>query len=425
MSYLNLPSINMADISKGTISLWFRFSQDSVDAVMAYAEKYMAPDYGDFGIGTEVFRATIPLVTFGRKVMSHTYGTQGHLWTQEMGGATLTATTFDPIVKPDSPCEPSHLGLELNQNDDGYDGTVSLKMRFQTATWATVQGLNTHVTDIHWEPPAGDQYTTVEDASYLNSNEPASFLIKPAFHVAPDQWHHLLVSFDLSSPVNVVAVTPRTFSDDEADDWRATIKSYCKIWYAFDDENKNGQDNIGHDWAPQDQNGIVPTGAKQAAHSYDPDSPNPFVTGGGQNPEYHWAASPVPMNGGPVGLPASSEYVETIYHCELAEFQFFAGVACDTAKKSSRRAFVDEEGTPVDPTTGTEDDPGPGEKLLGKKPDLLLHGSDDWKIGYNTGTLGIKIETDGTITKLPNGQFKPTGGIEQYKPDPVLEDSTA
>lgn len=410
----------MADNSKGTISLWFRFSQDAIDAVTAYANSYRSPDFGDFGIGTEVFARTIPLVTFGRKVMSHTYGAVAQFWTQVAGGAVLTATSFDPVVKPDSPCEPSHIGLELNEIPGvGYDGTVSLKMRFQTATWATAQGFNTHVTNIHWQTDFPfSQYTTVEDASYTRNTEPASFLIKPKFHVDPGKWHHLLVSFDLSTSVDVTAITPYIGISDEAD-WMATIKSYCKVWYAFDDENKNGKDNIGHDWAPQDPNGIVPTGAKQAAYSYDSSPPDPFVTGGTENVEYHWAASPVPLNGGPVGLPASAEYVDTIYHCELAEFQFFAGITLDTGDTSKRRAFIGQDGTPVDPT-GTEDDSAPAVKLLGKRPDILLHGSGDWKSGSNTGATGIKIETDGSITKLPNGQFTPTGGIEAYKPDPSL-----
>ena len=54
----------------------------------------------------------------------------------------------------------------------------------------------------------------------------------------------------------------------------------------------------------------------------------------------------------------------------------------------------------------------------------MLHGNSNWQAGYNTGTLGVAIETDPdgteTVTKLPGGQFTPVAGIEKYKPEPSL-----
>lgn len=427
MSYLHLSSIEMPDAIKGTISLWFRFSLDAVNAARIHGEKSTPPDYGDGALGQEIFKATIPLVTFGRPVKELMYGSIGREWSEELGGTVLHVFSFDPVTKPDSPVEPSHIGLVLGTGPDGYDGTVKLKMVFQTETWANARGLNSHITDVHWDPDSFQQYTVVEDVSYISTGRPAVFEIKPEFTVDPDKWHHLLVSFDLSGGVDVVAVTPRYFGDDPYGDVKASILGYCKVWYAFDDENKNGQSNIGDDaWVPQDPNGMVSLVAKQAAYSYDPNPPDPFISGDFDDgsAEYHWVPSPLPTNNGLMGLPASTEYVQTVYHCEMAEFQFFAGVILDTGDTNKRRAFIDKDGTPVDPT-GTEDDPAPAVKLLGKKPDVLLHGSDNWKTGYNTGTLGIKIETDGTITTLPSGQFTPVAGIEAYTPDPSLEETTA
>jgi len=73
----------------------------------------------------------------------------------------------------------------------------------------------------------------------------------------------------------------------------------------------------------------------------------------------------------------------------------------------------------------SEDDPlWPGEKLLGKKPEILLHRSSNWKKGSNTGTLGLEFAGDGQIIERPAGQFVPTAKIEQYKPDPKLEEES-
>lgn len=416
MSYLTLPSLNLADFSKGTISLWFRFSQDAIDNAIAHRAGYQPPDFGDGAFGPSIFAYGIPLVTFGRKVMAQTYGSIPHAWPFPTGG--IGATTFDAVQRADSPAEPSHLGLTLDDNNDAV-----LEMIFQTETRATVQGLVTEATDVHWELNASglayEQYQVVRDISHIRTAVPERFEIIPKFTIAADTWHHLLVSFDFSISVDVVALANYTGDNVERD----AIKSVCQLWYAFDDENKDGQDNMGNSWAFHGPNDVVPITALQSAFSFFPQSPpisstgKPQITGELFDAEYHWAASPIPMQGGPVGLPASAEYVNTIYHCEMAEFQFFAGIALDTS--TQRRAFVDENGKPVDPAET--------QRILGKRPDILLHGSSRWKIGYNTGSTGVKIEVDSggneTLTDLPGGQFTPIAGIKPYKPEPALTET--
>ena len=66
MSYLNLSSVNLADFYKGTISIWFRFSQDSVDKARQHNASYRPPDFGDGAIGGRAFRAS----RFGGYVVS-------------------------------------------------------------------------------------------------------------------------------------------------------------------------------------------------------------------------------------------------------------------------------------------------------------------------------------------------------------------
>jgi hypothetical protein len=298
-------------------------------------------------------------------------------------------------------------------------------MIFQTETRATVQGLVTEATDVHWElsPVSGEyeRYDNVRDISYIRTAVPERFEIIPKFNVETDKWHHLLVSFDFSTSVDVIALANYIGDNVERD----AIKSACQLWYAFDDENKDGQDNMGNSWAFHGPNNVVPITALQAAFDFFPQSPpisstgKPQITGELYDAEYHWAASPLPMNNGPVGLPASAEYVDTIYHCEMGEFQFFADLALDTSVQSNRRAFVDADGNPVDP----EDT----EKMLGRRPDILLHGTGDWQEGANTGSTGlIRNEAeDGEDQIIESGQFNPQGGIEPYEPDPSLEQSTA
>lgn len=414
MSYLHLPAIDLADFSKGTISLWFRFSRDSIGNASEHNGSYNPPDFGDGAIAPDIFRSTIPLVTFGRKVMAHTYGSVPHPWTFPTGGTG--ATTFDSVQKDDAPCEPSHLGIDLGVDDD-----VVLKMVFQMETRAQVLGLVTEATDVHWELNASgsayEEYQVVKDISYIRTAVPERFEIIPKFNVAADIWHHLLVSFDFSNSVDVVALANYTGDNVERD----AIQSYCQLWYAFDDENQNGQDNMGDSWAFHGPNDVVPITALQAAFSYHPSPPpisstgKPQVTGELYDPpEYHWAASPIPMKDGPVGLPASTEYVDTIYHCEMAEFQFFAGLVLDTSQEQSRRAFVDEKGKPVDPKDTA--------KMLGREPDIMLHGTGNWKKGKNTGSIGLTKDADGSVRELPQGQFHPSGKIDAYKPDPSLTD---
>jgi hypothetical protein len=97
----------------------------------------------------------------------------------------------------------------------------------------------------------------------------------------------------------------------------------------------------------------------------------------------------------------------------LAELQIFTGVTLDTTLVTARRAFVDADGNPVDP----ED----AEEFMGKRPEILLHGSSDWIDGLNTGSIGL----DNEDKIVPSGQFTPTGTILEYTPDPSLEQPTA
>lgn len=403
MSYLHLPAINLADFSKGTISLWFRFSSDSIAHAIAHSINYPLQE----GAPT-VLKGVIPLITFGRSVMAHCYGSAQKIVGEVPagagggGGTPVYATT--PVDLGDQPCPPSHIGIDCTQDVD-----AALVMFFQTATRAVVQGLVHETMSVTFENigsetfPIYQQKTVVQDVSYIRVGQPESFLINPKFNVAADRWHHVLVSFDFSHAIDVIAIQDSGGTFQEGDGIQGTGKFY----YALDDENRNGANNMGDAWAFKGSNDVVTQSARLADFGYIPqDDPN--VTGGTENPEYHWTASPLAMNGGPVGLPASSGYVETVYHCEQAELQFFAGLVLDTSDVSNRRAFVDASGKPVKPDET--------KRLLGRRPDILLHKTSNWKAGKNTGATGT--DSEGKI--IAAGQFTPTGQIEKYTPDPSL-----
>jgi hypothetical protein len=421
MSYLYLPSIDLADFDKGTISLWFRYSKDAVDNSKEYAAAH--PSHDVVEQGPDILRNTIPLVTFGREVRAKTYTSNPHHWVQATpDGGQLTDTTLELVETGEVRCEPSHLGLVVDparpdDNNNPEEG-VFLKILFQMNTRALIQGLLRETTNLYWVDMGTtgvfyQQYTEVRDISYVRTSVPEQFNIESKVKVDADKWHHLLVSFDLSTRVRVEPTA--NSSDSDEDLFSQTVKSYCKIWYAFDDVNKTGKDNMGYGWAPQNVNGIVPMSAKYAAISdYSRPPPaldhlgNPITTGEIFDPLYDWTASPLPIEKGHVGLPAGAANVDTIYHCELAEFQFFGGLAVDTADSIVRRQFVDNKGKPVNPQQA--------EQHFGRRPHVLLHGSSNWKKGFNAGSTGVS----GTGDVIPGGQFTPVAGIKSFKPDPSI-----
>jgi hypothetical protein len=415
MSYLTLAA-GIPNFSKAVFSLWFRVPRESV--VAAFGNSLPS------GVeGFSMMQNVMPLVTFGRPQYNQNFQL---IYEDIIHGAPPT----DPpvvLVKPvgwaqHQPYEvdPSYIGLSC-----AADGTFYLEFHLQTADTGEYGSLLWFQTRLdylpepHTLPTPGDG--KIGDGSYMSTIADGTYGIADAqpewFHVStskrfePDQWHHVLLSFDVGGALSIGPEHP---------------SSECQLWYAIDDTDYRGWENMRNYRDEDDGLG-----------------PNTIVTyniyresGFGEGPyivSNHFVPMPsgtvsggvIPSNGGPLGLPAAARYVDAIFRVEMAELQIFTGVTLDTGVTSNRRAFVDSDGKPVNPT-GTGDDPqGPGEKLLGKKPEILLHGNSKWQTGYNTGTLGISIGEDGTVTKLPSGQFTPVAGIEKFKPEPALEATTA
>lgn len=207
--------------------------------------------------------------------------------------------------------------------------------------------------------------------------------------VTIDAWNHVLISWDLHSDTSNAA----------------NSLMYCAI---------NNKNQAGSDL---------------------PALNNPDIMGANQHVSHaSWLGASLELStisSKPVVIPAPSSVRyntnpdggqgnrNPIYKVELAELQIFCGVMLDTSSATNRHAFVDAKGKPVpanqkaNPETGKESG---SIELLGRKPDVMLHGVNDWKHGRNSGSVGI--DEDGHI--IDDGQFDPSGKIKEYKPDPKL-----
>jgi hypothetical protein len=130
-------------------------------------------------------------------------------------------------------------------------------------------------------------------------------------------------------------------------------------------------------------------------------------------PVYNFSNSTLPVKDAELGIPSISAYVDEIHEVDMAELQFFAGVALDTGKESNRRIFITKDGKPVYADQKADaNHPNSGSiERLGKEPEIYLHKTKNWKTGKNLGTAG---------------DLTPTGKIDRFKPEPSLHgDQTA
>lgn len=267
------------------------------------------------------------------------------------------------------------------------------------------------------------------DASVVQAKaETEYFQVRTQVVVQPDHWHHVIVSFDLTGSIEAEGIQGTPDAPDHG-----TVTTSCKIWAALDDVNIAGIDlhtGYGDNFYAADisyvtsrlpfgDNDLVTVNAIGVAltrippnGTTGPVAANGFVIthteSGHSKPVYSFSPGNIESAKSPMAIPASPKYVENILHCEYAVFQMWTDVTLDTGKEANRRAFVDEDGEFVSLKKA--------EELLGKKPEVLLHGTGNWKRGKNSGTLGKTSDGE----KNPEGQFEPTGGIDKYKPDPSL-----
>jgi hypothetical protein len=432
MSYLQIPG-GIPGFTKAVISLWFRVPQASIDKNVADRPPGLFPDDP-----RNVLLNIIPLVTIGTPPTSPRY--EGNTVDVKFtaGGTPyplpiLDTPTFSKVA--DDPISPSYIGLYCGTDREGKN-VASLEFNLQLTGRASVNAMaydrnkvDTYgdveiPPDVTTTPGSGWEngpsfgwvsFTTIVDNSQYWETQPEHFLVESSVTIAPDHWHHLLLSFDISNDCITHGAAPdlsHIGSSSSNASTAAGTNSYCRLWYAIDDVN---YDSSTFDLGPFEVTGSPDLNAILTANAYRVARTATFLPYNCKpgTPQYSFAAEPIPT--ARLGIPASAECVNNVYNLEMAEFQMFTDVTLDTSVTANRRAFVDKDGDPVKPE-GPEGKPAPAELLLGKRPDILLHGSSNWTDGRNTGSLGI--DSDGN--PIPSGQFVKTGDVPRYKPDPSL-----
>jgi len=408
MSYLKLPN-GVPDFSKAVFSLWFRVPRESVIA----ASNHSLPP-----AKWPMMQNILPLITFGRPQQNQAYTFIINPNVVTNNPDTVLARPVGYQATGPYDVDPSYIGVECYS-----DGTFYMAFNLQTGTFGTYNSLLWFLTNLNYEEgaqpyPIGNGYvgtgtgshksTIKEGTGYVQDAQPEYFLVSGNNKLASDVWHHVLLSFDIGGSLSI----------------GNKPSSNCQLWYAIDNTDYRGWENLqpyrdGNDGLGK--NTIVTQNVYRQS-GFTETEPPLFYNNYVPLPSGGFSGGMLPSSGAELGLPAASHYVDGIFRAEMAELQIWTGVTLETGNESNRRAFI-KDGKPVDPT-GTEAKPAPAVSLLGKKPEVMLHGNSNWQAGYNTGTLGVAIETDPdgteTVTKLPGGQFTPVAGIEKYKPEPSL-----
>lgn len=417
MSYLHLAN-GIPDFAKAVISFWFRIPTESIKAVRKVET------------GTEYLSRYIPLFTFGKKVTATVYKpvfTDIAAWhyTPSDGQFPIMAIS-DYVEAGEQSIDPSFVGLDCSAADDPcliFNVQLSDRAPIKSAVWlGTKVDIYELVEGITFE--AGNKNVgigshaygiyAIKDVSYIRTAQRENFQVRTQHAVEADKWHHVLLSFDLSDKCSVGQPNP---------------SSTCKLWYAIDDVNYVGQENLQPYRKGDDglgPNDIVTQNIDRVSGG----TPGPSLfqnqwvpaTTGAYDPEQ------VPTDSQELGIPASTRYVNNIFRVEMAEFQMWTGITLDTKTEANRRIFIDYQRDEEGKIIKDEDnnavlksvDPKTAEDRL-DRPQVLLHGSSNWSTGYNTGTTGLQIDVDGKLTKKPKGQFKPIALIRSYKPDPSLK----
>ena len=271
-----------------------------------------------------------------------------------------------------------------------------------------------------WQPwPVGETivqkatfgYTDLSDTAISATGTIQSDLIA----VTADQWHHVLISVDLKT-IKTHGVSGAGWSEGLAQ----YVDSAAKLYVALDDQNFT-EYNLSSNWTEGDPNEVLTEGGRDVAGA----TPDTDAEGNEFGiPTYTLSDPKIPSGGAALGLPATAEFVANIYRVEMAELQIFTDVTLDTGDVKNRRAFIDRDGVPVLPLPKVDEQGNitapPAAQLMGKHPEIVLHGAANWSQGYNTGTMGLTVDEEGNPIVIPNGQFGPTGEIITWAPDPTL-----
>jgi len=490
MSYLTMQD-GIGDFKKAVISFWFRVPKTSMDALIERSKDELLAEVRPRMAGI------MPLVTFGKLFDANQVktpspvdaGYKSYFWQYNgpaAGGTGWQRQIAEPVPVPYStgmvyekgdpvevdPCfvgvysdgdSDPYLKVFLQTSDKGESKFLSATRRHTVADQN--YGLVTGTVEMQnpmsaWDgsicrtgsTAPGNPWVTTDvwqdkSSEVMDLTGPDAFKAgSKAMKVTPDQWHHVLLSFELvegsatgtywKRDGMACAPATTTITDNPA------VKKPSKIWIAFDDVNYTGDNlrgdqaySIYGDTALRDalgDNGLISRYTQQAYSTslFESRVRNWSANGciaetsttGGSVSSYKYPASPLPTNKQPFGIPAAKNVMGRILHVEMAEFLMWTGETIDTGEEDDRRAFIDDDGKPVPPgkKSTPEDDVSGSIEYMGRKPDVMLHKATDWIKGRNTGTTGV--DDEGII--IVAGQFEPNDksppAITSYKPDPSL-----
>lgn len=270
----------------------------------------------------------------------------------------------------------------------------------------------------------------------LPPSYPQPGAVKGSVPITPDHWHHFLMSFDFSLPVQTTGrMEPGTKPKP------GTLGSACKMWIALDGKNLKKK-QLSYTWPSGGQDNDLIT--VMARLCFDDNVYPKTGLDVGKSIVVDEAAAQfsltvAPLDLTPIGLPSLDQYTDAIRKVEMAELQIYtdASLSKDAAKtdldyaeyegrektranetckgtfpldlsdKDNREAFI-HKGKPVPPdqkaVAGNDYHSGAID-YMGLMPDVMFHGTKKWQKGDNPGPLG---------------PFNPSGDIKAYKPDPSL-----
>lgn len=419
---------NELDISKATVSVWFRVPQASMDAMKRWSAQ------GDF----DVFNEVIPIITFGKQ----RYGTvtdYGPVLVGPYLNGVITGTPLyasHPSGSRSCPMSPTSIGIELYDTPEGV-GSLAVHLQLDEIGTVSEAAITTTSLEAFRGPAPEDNYDIHTFADFTSVLLPSPDAFGNRGHdnalggvpntgprVKLDEWHHLLISWDVTAGSS----SHGTYHGDSLPHLSSPLSQYVTgtstIYCAIDNVNKTGQldlpginvpDMPGNAMISKFTYDIIYQDTSAAAPSL---IPTATVIGFPSGRPTYSVTGTITADG--IYIPSELEYKMSfgttspdeqahtpIEKVEMAELQIYAGVVIDTGDESLRRAFID---TKVGSTGLYPVKMSIAEEIMGRKADFILHGVGNWKSGKNTGL------------NQPDDNGEPTGTIKRYKPDPKIEE---
>lgn len=476
MSYIELPQGNAASSKEFIISLWFRIPHSTIAAARADSES-QSNDSVLAGIVPLIVLGSRPQVT-GVESVSGTGGA-GVLYADWQfndhdpdsprfqifpGYPQLINTgTQEWVPTAARPGTPAYIGIDCTTAKPVLDVNLAMPIKnkakmdggigysIPTGGGASAM-LGLYLGDItNCQVVAGGPLATSYTISSVSDHSAAELALggtPETFRtclpggpteqgeytgpeITPDHWHHLLLSFDLTGSVALKGkMTTRSsvapciepggncgIPPEGSSTVPGKISRACKMYIALDDDNLTGKRLTAYRNDDSDENDIITVNGKAML---DDEGFNindvSCVRFGRQEtvtlevaiPTYTYRPDAFNFGDRIIGLPVNSALAGNVsHHVEMAELQIFTGVSIDTGSAGNRRAFITDKGKPAAMSKA--------EKLLGREPDVKIHGSSNWKKAINTGALGSDtVELGGA------GPGVPFGEIDTYRPNPNL-----